>query len=179
MPECLFCGDLGNGVSIFVQNTTKTSQSKVVHEWGILHDKFLLRLKEATIQEIAFEKSDFCRVLTTLQKHTDWLPEEVDKAMVMNAVEDTVKHWEGKRVGFCAYHADFTPWNMYVEQDELFVFDWEYAQMTYPPCWINIISSSRHSFSSVTGQPRTSWLMLIRRMGNGWTRNCSNAICWT
>lgn len=112
-------------------------------------------------------------------KHTDWLPEEVDKAMVMNAVEDTVKHWEGKRVGFCAYHADFTPWNMYVEQDELFVFDWEYAQMTYPPCWINIISSSRHSYSSVTGQPRTSWLMLIRRMGNGWTRYCSNAICWT
>lgn len=45
----------------------KTSQSKVVHEWGIQHDKFLLRLKEATIQEIAFEKSDFCRVLTALQ----------------------------------------------------------------------------------------------------------------
>ena len=133
VPECLFCGDLGNGVSIFVQSTTKTSQSKVVHEWGILHDKFLLRLKEATIQEIAFEKSDFCRVLTALQKHTDWLPEEVDKAMVMNVVEDTVKQWEGKHVGFCAYHADFTPWNMYVEQDELFVFDWEYAQMTYPP----------------------------------------------
>ena len=133
VPVCLFCGDLGNGVSIFVQSTTKTRQSKVVHEWGILHDKFLLRLKEATIQEIAFEKSDFCRVLTALQKHTDWLPEEVDKAMVMNAVEDTVNHWEGKRVGFCAYHADFTPWNMYVEQDELFVFDWEYAQMTYPP----------------------------------------------
>ena len=36
-------------------------------------------------------------------------------------------------VEFGAYHADFTPWNMFEEKGKLFVFDWEYAQMTYPP----------------------------------------------
>ena len=34
---------------------------------------------------------------------------------------------------FSTYHADFTPWNMFAEKNRLFVFDWEYACMTYPP----------------------------------------------
>lgn len=34
---------------------------------------------------------------------------------------------------FSAYHADFTPWNMFVNDGRLFVFDWEYGCMSYPP----------------------------------------------
>lgn len=40
--------------------------------------------------------------------------------------------YAGKRVVFSAFQADFTPWNMFVEKGQLFVFDWEYARMTYP-----------------------------------------------
>lgn len=35
-------------------------------------------------------------------------------------------------VEYGVYHADFTPWNMSVEEGQLFVFDWEYASLTYP-----------------------------------------------
>ena len=34
---------------------------------------------------------------------------------------------------YSAFHADFTPWNMLIENGQLFVFDWEYGRMTYPP----------------------------------------------
>ena len=32
-----------------------------------------------------------------------------------------------------AYHGDFTPWNTFVDDGQLFVFDWEYAQRSCPP----------------------------------------------
>ena len=56
-----------------------------------------------------------------------------DKSVVERAIRDIYNRWQGKEVTFSAYHADFTPWNMFVEKGELFVFDWEYAKMTYPP----------------------------------------------
>ena len=34
---------------------------------------------------------------------------------------------------FSACHGDFTPWNMFVEKNRLFVFDFEYAAKSYPP----------------------------------------------
>jgi hypothetical protein len=42
-------------------------------------------------------------------------------------------YYKDKSVVFSAYHGDFTPWNMFFERGQLFVFDFEYAQMTYPP----------------------------------------------
>ena len=36
------------------------------------------------------------------------------------------------KVEFCACHGDFTPWNMFVEKGKLFVFDFEYAALSYP-----------------------------------------------
>ena len=36
-------------------------------------------------------------------------------------------------VEYSAYHADFTPWNMTIEDNRLFVFDWEYGRLSYPP----------------------------------------------
>ncbi|MGM9852683.1 MAG: phosphotransferase [Muribaculaceae bacterium] len=133
IPTGLYCGCLGDGTRLFVQSTSKTRSSTVVHEWKYLHDRFLARLKEVTRQRLKFEDSDYFKTLKDFERHYDWLPAEVDKHLLKKAIEETCSRWRGKEVVFSAYHADFTPWNMFVEKGELFVFDWEYARMTYPP----------------------------------------------
>lgn len=133
VPQALFCGELTGGVFLFVQNTTKTQQSKVPHKWGILHEQFLNELQKRTLQKVKFEKSDYHETLQNLRAHLDWLPQFMNRATVEKAIDNVINFYKGKRIDFSAYHADFTPWNMFVENGRLFVFDWEYARMTYPP----------------------------------------------
>jgi hypothetical protein len=95
-------------------------------------ENFLKRLYEATAKEIAWEESDVAQALRDLREHVDWLPVGVDGDVVAQRIDAVMERMAGKRVMYGAYHGDFTPWNMFVEGGELFVFDWEYAGWTYP-----------------------------------------------
>lgn len=132
IPQALHCGTLSNGVHIFVQSTAKTTKSQVVHTWGALQERFLATLHEKTRQTLPFGESDYCRTTTALQEHIDWLPAPC-RDVVTTAIEGVMAEYCGKMVEFSACHADFTPWNMFVERSELFVFDFEYTALTYPP----------------------------------------------
>ena len=123
---------LESGSWILIQSTRKTLRSKVVHEWGVLQEDFLKRLYDATAHELAWEESDVAQALRDLRGHVDWLPDGVDGEMVARHIDAVMERMVGKRVRYGAYHGDFTPWNMFVEGGELFVFDWEYAGMMYP-----------------------------------------------
>lgn len=133
VPACLFCGQMMDGTWLFVQSTAKTCASRVVHDWGMEHDRFLKKLQAATVQHLKFEESDYYHTTRALEKHLQWIPAEVDGDVVRKAMNDVCRRWTGKEVDFSVCHADFTPWNMFVEKGELFVFDWEYSQHTYPP----------------------------------------------
>ena len=123
---------LESGSWILIQSTRKTLRSKVVHEWGALQEDFLKRLYDATAHELAWEESDVAQALRDLRGHVDWLPDGVDGEMVARHIDAVMERMVGKRVRYGAYHVDFTPWNMFVEGGELFVFDWEYAGRRYP-----------------------------------------------
>lgn len=130
VPECLYCGTLTGGLHVFIQTTIKTMQSKVIHGWTNLHSQFLTMLSVRTQQKLMFEQTDFYRDLNLLESRLS----EFDKTeVVANAIAEVRTTYEGKIVFFSAFQADFTPWNMFEERGELFVFDWEYARLTYPP----------------------------------------------
>ena len=133
IPECLYCGKLEDGHGIFLQSTAKTGNSRMVHEWSALHEDFLINLCRRTIQHLPFRNSDYCAVLNRLEAHLAWLPEGIDRSHIKNTIRKIKAAYKDKTVGFSAYHADFTPWNMFVENGRLFVFDFEYARSTYPP----------------------------------------------
>lgn len=130
VPECLYCGKLKNGLHLFVQSTLKTQQSEVVHVWSDKHEQFLNSLAVHTRQKLAFEETDFCRDLNALEER---LPMLGNPPALSEAIRDVRGRYTGMEVSFSAFQADFTPWNMFVEKGQLFVFDWEYARMTYPP----------------------------------------------
>lgn len=130
IPECRYCGTLTNGLWAFVQTTRKTMRSKVLHGWTGRHTLFLEDLHEKTLWEGDFGETDFYRDLRRLEAR---LPELADGKYLEAVIRDVMATYVGGRVQFSAFHADFTPWNMFLEEGKLFVFDWEYARMTYPP----------------------------------------------
>lgn len=133
IPHCLYCGETKKGISVFVQSTVKTQRSQVLHKWNILHDEFMKELQKRTQQSVSFEESDYYHTLCELQNHLNWLPSAINRESIKRVIDRIINSYHGKQVEFSAYHADFTPWNMFVEKGRLFVFDWEYAQLTYPP----------------------------------------------
>lgn len=133
VPRILSAGEWRNGVYMLVQTTRKTDRSQVIHDWGHLHDGFLRDMAVKTKQRLVFEETDYYKTLNELSMHIDWLPSDEGRELVRGVLEKVLNKNKHKMVEYSAYHADFTPWNTFVEQGELFVFDWEYAQMTYPP----------------------------------------------
>ncbi len=132
IPQPLYCGTMSNGVHIFIQSTAKTTKSQTTHTWGVLQERFLAALHEKTKQLLPFEDSDYYRTLTALQEYIDWLPTNIDREVITTAIARIMAEYSGKMVEFSACHGDFTPWNMFVECGKLFVFDFEYAALSYP-----------------------------------------------
>jgi len=130
VPVCLNCRTMKTGLHVFVQSTIKTQQSEVVHAWSEKHEQFLNSLAVHTRQKLTFEETDFCRDLNALEERLLILG---NPPVLSEAIRDVRGRYAGKKVFFSAFQADFTPWNMFVEKGQLFVFDWEYARMTYPP----------------------------------------------
>ena len=132
IPSSLYCGTLESGIHIFVQSTEKSASSKVIHEWGALQENFLAQLHEKTKAKLLFEKSDYYTTLTELEQHLEWLPQNIDHNTVSRAIAAIKDKYCGKECEFSACHGDFTPWNMFANSNKLFVFDFEYAAMSYP-----------------------------------------------
>lgn len=133
IPVPLYCGEILPGVVMFVQSTVKTNRSTVVHQWTGLHEQFLQIFHNATKQILFFEESDYFQTLCELKKHADWLPVEANQKMVLQIVDQVINRYIHEKMEFSAYHADFTPWNMFMEGGKFFVFDFEYSRMSYPP----------------------------------------------
>ena len=132
IPKALHCGTLSNGMHIFVQSTEKQASSRVIHEWSALQEEFLAQLHEKTKTVLPFEESDYYTTLSALEQRLEWLPQNIDHTVVAKAIADVKEKYCGTVVEFCACHGDFTPWNMFANGKKLFVFDFEYAGVSYP-----------------------------------------------
>ena len=72
------------------------------------------------------------------------LLKSADQHILNRAIELIESNYSGKVVRWGVQHRDFTPWNMCVTSQGLFVFDFEYALMTAPKnndYWHYIIQS--------------------------------------
>lgn len=132
IPRCLYNGLLPSGLRCFIQSTVKTRKSVSPRRWTPLHEQFLAEMRALTASDILFDRSDFAMAIKEMTAHIDFLPPEF-RAAVARSIDDVMARYSGRVVSCSAYHADFTPWNMFVENGRLYVFDWEYGRMTYPP----------------------------------------------
>lgn len=132
IPQCLFCDNLTENSTVFVQSTVKSNRSEVKHDWTNAHWEFLMHLHHQTKRALPFTQTDFAKSLTDLTKSLMHLSLS-EVPLLATAMRKVQEHYGDSTVEFSAYHADFTPWNMFFEKGKLFVFDFEYAKMSYPP----------------------------------------------
>ena len=132
IPVCLFSGNYHGDIDFFVQTTQKTKTSIQSNQWSTAHEDFLLQLHNKTKQNILFEKSEFFNSLQLLKNDLGLLEKQHNK-LILGLINYLENFFKSKEVCFSVYHGDFTPWNMIIEKKRLFVFDFEYAKMTFPP----------------------------------------------
>lgn len=132
VPHCMKCGTLADGTHIFIQSTTKTRYSYSPHRFMPVHEQFLQDMARCTGHTMRFEESDLGKSLTWLRCNINSVPAACRDTISRN-LDQSIAALSGNETTYSAFHADFTPWNMFIERDRLFVFDWEYARMSYPP----------------------------------------------
>lgn len=132
VPKPLFNDYIYDGVKMFVQSTSKTMKSQTNHIWSKLEEDFLEDVYLKSHKTVKFEDSDFFRDILFLKNNINLL-DGFNKKVVVDAIDKVFSHYGNKSVDFSFYHADFTPWNCYIEKNRLYAFDMEYAKMTYPP----------------------------------------------
>ncbi|MFI3285203.1 MAG: hypothetical protein R3Y08_00975 [Rikenellaceae bacterium] len=132
IPKCLYCGTIEQNINCFVQTTELTKRSKVVNQITDLHWDFMSILHENTCQDIKFEDSDFYNMLIDFMHLIEKKDSKTSQFLKLQ-IEIVLQEYSDQGCRFSIYHGDFTPWNCFVEQDKLFVYDFEYLRETYPP----------------------------------------------
>lgn len=131
VPECLALQALGDSLIAFVQSTHKKVGTSVEHGFGSKQKSFLDILYRKTNIQIPFESTDFYFTIRYIQDNIG-IFNEIERSVIERALRMIDETYSNHIVNFGACHRDFTPWNTCVVDDSLFVFDWEYAQRTYP-----------------------------------------------
>jgi hypothetical protein len=135
IPVCLLCTELSDGTGVFIQSTTKTDKSIVTHELSEVHIQFLTELSNVTKIDCCYTQSDYYKTLNELKQSISVLEQgNLPRNIIQNIMTaiTIVEHEISQLKVFSVYHGDFTPWNMFFEEHKLFVFDFEYAAISFP-----------------------------------------------
>jgi hypothetical protein len=130
IPVVLYIGEIG-GACALVTDTLKTAQSRTSTKLTEAHVAFLLELAEKTaVSETASTDWVVSELRSQYAAIIDRLSEEwkgrLDQAF--GCLEGYEWKWGARSLS----HGDFTPWNTFFVGDNLYVFDWEYASMSFP-----------------------------------------------
>ena len=133
IPQPLYCGKF-NSVFLFIQSTNKSKSSKISHKLTKQHIEFVNEINKVTSTKIPLEKSDFYNDIIYLESISDKIRKE-EKPIFEQGIRHIKEHYKTNHGNntFSFTHGDFTPWNMYLENGDLQVFDFEFAARTFPP----------------------------------------------
>lgn len=129
IPHPIYVKEI-NDKYIYCQTTIKTINSSSPREYNELINNFLLELSKKTEKILKYDHSELYKNL-----HNIYLKKEnknfKEKYLYYLSLLDA--QLLNKEINVCVSHRDFTPWNMFIEGGELFVFDWEYSVREYLP----------------------------------------------
>lgn len=112
---------------LFIQSTVKTLQSKEIHQWTPMHQRFQDELHSLTATPMkAAETDTFLSIRRLYDTYANVIPEEL-RDSVSDSAQLVLANLSDMEISAVVTHRDFTPWNMIVSDGSLFVFDWEYG----------------------------------------------------
>ena len=114
-------------MTLLITDSLKSSSHSVPLHLGIEHLFFLNELRAKT------ERLGAGDVLDGLERRmvelasvggTEWTERIASVTALLRPVQD--------QIPVCLVHGDFTPWNTFLQDGRLYVFDWEYANLAWP-----------------------------------------------
>lgn len=114
-------------MTLLITNSLKSSSHSVPLHPEIEHLFFLDELRAKTERLGAGEVLDGlerCMVELASVGGTDWTERIARVTALLRPVQD--------QIPVCLAHGDFTPWNTFLQDGRLYVFDWEYANLVWP-----------------------------------------------
>lgn len=131
-PESLLLSQLKNGSTLSLQTSEKSAGSFSPEIWTTQHEDFINDMTIRAAVPVSFLESDFYRHMTELTKHLRHLPSE-HRPLISDAMNKVHDKFGVDNYLFSVFHGDFEPRNMFINNGKLFVTNWEYAELTFPP----------------------------------------------
>lgn len=130
VPKVLFYGEQGDS-TLLVTDTLKTSRTPSTTQFTPSHLAFVLELAQKTTDQ---QKDSASKQAAEFRARFNLIRLQVDRAWEKR-LDDAIKALEAHTnlsVPTSLSHGDFTPWNTFLSNDRLYVFDWEYAEHGRP-----------------------------------------------
>lgn len=130
VPKVLFYGEQGDS-TLLVTDTLKTSRTPSTTQFTPSHLAFVLELAQKTTDQ---HKDSASKQAAEFRARFNLIRSQVDRAWEKR-LDDALKALEALTdlsVPTSLSHGDFTPWNTFLSNDRLYVFDWEYAENGRP-----------------------------------------------
>lgn len=128
IPEILYVNELCElpGVYLLIQTTNRDGIIKTAAFDDLCVFDFVSQMHNLTKTKMSYAESDFAQSVNTLKGffHLFKIEEQQDLFHAIGEIEKELIHTPD----YSAYHGDFTPWNSYIINKKLFVFDFEYFQ---------------------------------------------------
>lgn len=128
VPDVLFVDGIDElpGFYLFVQTTKRNGVVRTAAiDDGCVFD-FVSQMHELTQNRMSYAESDFAQSVNVLKNYIHLFKTDAQKDILHAVVE--VEKMLVEPCSYSASHGDFTPWNCYVINEKLFVFDFEYFQ---------------------------------------------------
>ena len=124
------------GLRIFVQSTNKPLKQQVQLEFGRKQIGFIDNIVKKTQMNVTYGTSEFYTSVQYLKEHIQQFADR-EKSLIHTAIKQIERYEEEKGIQFAFSHGDYTPWNVYYVDGELFAFDFEYCYQTMP-CYMDV-----------------------------------------
>lgn len=128
--------DTVDGMKVFLQSTDKNINEKVKLTLGRQQLEFTDNIVRQTKIKSKYSETDFFEMVQYLKKNLSYYTKRQQ-----NVIEESIRIVEEKLekndVEYASSHGDYTPWNVYYTNDELYAFDFEYSSDTMP-CYMDV-----------------------------------------
>lgn len=128
IPKILFVNEIKELPKVFllVQTTTREGVIRTATINDSCVFDFVLQMYSLTKNKMSYAESDFAQSLQVLKSYI-YLFKTKEQQYILHAISEIEKNLSRPSF-YSAYHGDFTPWNCYIANKKLFVFDFEYFQ---------------------------------------------------
>jgi hypothetical protein len=130
VPKVLFYGEHGDS-TLLVTDTLKTPRTPSTLKFTPSHLSFVLELAQKTADPHRVCASELA---TDFRSRFNLIRAQLDHAWEQ-CLDDAIKALEALTnlpLTTSMSHGDFTPWNTFLSNDRLYVFDWEYTENRRP-----------------------------------------------